>query len=57
MGFIKQNWKQGLTIVFSAAVGGLLILGKITPVEAVGAGSLCALFGIHLEPVTYGSKP
>ena len=55
MAFIKRNWKQALTILASCGVAVAVNLHVITVAEATAAGSILALVGIHLDPVTYGS--
>ena len=58
MNFIKQNWKQALTIAASIGVGLALHYGKITADQAVLVGALLAGVGIHLPPVAYsGGAP
>lgn len=56
MTFIKNNWKQALTILLSCGVAVAVNLHVITLPEATAAGSILALVGIHLDPVTYGGK-
>lgn len=56
MTFVKQNWKQALTILLSCGVAVALNLHAITPAEATAGGAILALVGIHLDPVTYGGK-
>jgi hypothetical protein len=53
MAFIKQNWRQCLTVAASGAVAGLLLTHKIEPATAVGIGAALAAFGIHLPSVVY----
>ena len=56
MSFIKAHWKQILTLVLSLAVGVGLHLGKLDANQATAIGAMLALVGIHLAPITYGSK-
>ena len=55
MNFIKQNWRQGLTVAASVVVAGLLLTHKITEVEAVAVGGLLAAAGVHLPAIVYSA--